>query len=80
MRNRIEARILSQKPTHNLANPFDADDVSRAAESLLQRNRFDRDRLLSEPESEYSDSETSSDESEEDSDNDDDNEWDRQSA
>ena len=71
LRSRIESRIMSQKPSHDLANPFDADDVSRAAESLLQRNRFDRDRLLSEPENSHSESETTSSGS----DSEDDSDW-----
>ena len=38
---------MSQTPTHNIAQPFEYDAIERVAKSLLQRDRFDRDRLPS---------------------------------
>ena len=45
LRARLESRIMSQNPTHDLADPFDAATIAKAAESLLKRDRFDNDRL-----------------------------------
>ena len=36
LRSKIEGRLICQKPNHDLANPFEVEDVSRVAESLLQ--------------------------------------------
>lgn len=44
-RARLEQRIMSQLPDHNLAKPFPSAYVVKAAESLLKRDRFDNDRL-----------------------------------
>ncbi|EKM49115.1 uncharacterized protein PHACADRAFT_107488, partial [Phanerochaete carnosa HHB-10118-sp] len=70
-RNSVESRLLAQNPQHDLANPFKVDDVCKVAEALLHRHRFDRDRLLSEPESENSASETTTDSS----DSEDEDDW-----
>lgn len=46
-RTRLEGRLMSQDPDHDLSTPFPADDINKAAESLLKRDRFDNDRLPS---------------------------------
>ena len=44
-RARIESRLMSQFPDHNLKNPFSISKVSQVAESLLSWDRFDNDQL-----------------------------------
>ena len=46
-RERLEQRLMSQTPTHDIAQPFEYDSIEKVAKSLLQRDRFDRDRLPS---------------------------------
>ena len=70
LRNQLEARLVAQLPHHDMSDPFDVDDVVNAAESLLHRRRFDRDRLLSEPETEDSDLATTTSTEDSDSDHD----------
>ncbi|KAI0734990.1 hypothetical protein BC629DRAFT_1600777 [Irpex lacteus] len=63
-RDRLEFRLMSSKPQHNLDEPFEIPDVTKAAESLLKRDRFDNDRLPSDSEeSDSEDSDSSSSES-----------------
>ena len=62
-RDRLELRLTNQKPDHDLSKPFPMADIIKAAEVLLRRDRFDKDRLPSDSEDsepEDSDSETSS--------------------
>ena len=60
---------MAQNPTHDLEKPFKEEDVCKAAESFLRRDRFDTERLPLEidddsfSESEESDSDTSDDSS-----------------
>ena len=74
-RERLENRLMGQHPTHDISTPFSLDQIEKAAKSLLQEDRFDRERMPSDDEesdedenniftsdSEYSDS--SSDEKE----------------
>lgn len=68
-RDKLEARLLAIDPDHDLENPFDVESVSKVAKSLLQRNRFDNERSLSEDETDY-DSDSESDESDSDWDTD----------
>ena len=42
LRVRLESKILTRNPGRDLADPFDVDEVDTAAESVLQRDRFDR--------------------------------------
>ena len=44
-RGMLEARLMAQKPNHDLEKPFAEDDVCKAAESLLRRDRFDTERI-----------------------------------
>ena len=59
LRTRLEARLLAISPDHDLETPFEIASICKVAKSLLQRNRFDHDRLPSDGED--SDSEHSSD-------------------
>ena len=74
LRMRLENRLLAGDPVRDLSEPFEVDDIDRAAEAILQRDRFDRalDDSDSDEEdssgvesSSESDDESSSDESEE---------------
>ncbi|KAI0338306.1 hypothetical protein BDW22DRAFT_1463099, partial [Trametopsis cervina] len=70
-RHRIESRLMSGSTPLDLDKPFPISDISRIAEVLLKRDRFDKDRLPSDSEesdSEQSSSEDSSDEDESNSD------------
>lgn len=70
-RERLEFRLLSQNPTHDLKSPFPIDKVTKAAETMLKRDRFDNDRLPSDSEdSDEDDSDLDSDESDDNSDDD----------
>ncbi|KAK7685266.1 hypothetical protein QCA50_011629 [Cerrena zonata] len=70
-RDKLEARLLAIYPDHDLENPFKTDSVCKVAKSLLQRNRFDNERTLSEDETDYdSDSESDDEEDEDNSDSD----------
>lgn len=63
-RAKLEARLMAQKPTHNLEDPFKVSDINKAAENLLRRDRFDTERIASDrdddSESEPSDSDSDS--------------------
>lgn len=73
-RERLEHRLMSQSPTHDISKPFNIVDVEKVAKTLLQRDRFDHERLPSDSESDSSsdnestDSESNSSDSESDSD------------
>ena len=41
LRGKIERRILARNPIRDLSEPFNVDDVDKAAEAILQRDRFD---------------------------------------
>ena len=70
-RERLEVRLLGQDPNHDLNNPFDVSVVTKVAENILKRDRFDNDRLPSDDEdSDSEDSELDSDDSDSDSDDD----------
>ena len=56
-RNKLEARLLAIKPDHNLELPFDVEDIDKVAKSLLERNRFDSRRIISETDTEWNSSE-----------------------
>ncbi|KAK7692990.1 hypothetical protein QCA50_004632 [Cerrena zonata] len=60
-RAQLESRLLAIDPSHDLETPFEINDIHKLAKSMLQRNRFDHDRLPSDGE----DSSTSSDEASE---------------
>lgn len=69
-RERLEFRLLSSSPNHDLNKPFPIADVTKAAETILKRDRFDNDRLPSDSEdSDSDDSDEGSDGSDEVSDN-----------
>lgn len=60
LRGKIENRLLAADPARSLVNPFKVSEINKAAEGLLQRDRFD---------SQYNESDDNSDsEVEEDSD------------
>ena len=59
-RDRLEQRLMSQEPDHDLSQPFKAEAIERNAKALLRRDRFDLDRL---PEKDDSDNEEEDDES-----------------
>ena len=70
-RERLEVRLLGQDPNHDLNNPFDVSVVTKVAENILKRDRFDNDRLPSDDEdSDSEDSELDSDDSDSNSDDD----------
>jgi hypothetical protein len=54
LRTRLENRLLAKDPIRDLSEPFEVDDIDRAAEAILQRDRFDR--ALDESDSESDDS------------------------
>lgn len=79
-RDRLENRLMGQYPSHDLAKPFTIERIERVAKALLQRNRFDKERMPSEDEIETdSDIFTDSD-SDSDSDNSDDDDKDKKSS
>lgn len=55
-RDRLENRLMSQNPTHDISTPFEAIKVEAVAKTLLQRDRFDRERMPSEDEYDSSES------------------------
>lgn len=73
-RERLENRLMSQYPTHDISNPFPTTRVDRVAKSLLQRDRFDRERMLSGDEDDSSDDFSDSDSTESSTDSDSDSE------
>lgn len=70
LRNKLENRLLAADPTRSLASPFKVDEINRAAEALLQRDRFDAYMAGSDDEDDSED-EDDSDEDSSDSDEDD---------
>ena len=60
-RERLEHRLMSQSPTHDISTPFSKDAVEKVAKTLLQRDRFDSERLPSEDSDDSDDSDSSSD-------------------
>ena len=76
-RQRLEARLLSRYPDHDINNPWSMEQVSKIAEGILQRSRFDHERLPSDTESDddlFPANDSSSDDSDSsDSDSSDDN-------
>ncbi|OSC97672.1 hypothetical protein PYCCODRAFT_1340317, partial [Trametes coccinea BRFM310] len=40
-RNRLEARLLLRDPSHDMATPFEPEEIRKAAEAILGVNRFD---------------------------------------
>ena len=56
----LEPRLLASQPTYDLSKPFAMAQVNTKAEALLQRNRFDADRLPSDDESSSDDSDSDS--------------------
>ncbi|EPT00589.1 hypothetical protein FOMPIDRAFT_1122500, partial [Fomitopsis schrenkii] len=56
----LEPRLLASQPTYDLSKPFAMAQVNTKAEALLQRNRFDADRLPSDDESSDDDSDSES--------------------
>ncbi|KAK7681970.1 hypothetical protein QCA50_014933 [Cerrena zonata] len=49
-RQKLESRLIATHPDHDMEEPFDVEDIQRAAKSLLKRNRFDSDKLWSDDE------------------------------
>jgi hypothetical protein len=75
MCHQLEFRLVAKDPMHDMRRAFDVEDVVKAAEKALQRDRFDADRSDAEDESSNDeDSEESS------SDDDDDDESDKEDA
>lgn len=67
-RVRLEHRIMSQDPNHDLCTPFAVSSIYKAAETLLKRDRFDNDRMPSDSDdSDVSDATTDMDTDDEDS-------------
>ena len=56
-RDRLEQRLMSQNPYHDLSTPFGEDEIEKNAKALLRRDRFDRDRLPSDEEESDNDDE-----------------------
>jgi hypothetical protein len=78
LRARLENRLLAGDPVRDLSEPFEVDDIDRAAEAILQRDRFDR--ALDDSDSEDEDSsgmDSSSDSDEESSESESDDERER---
>ncbi|KAI0362873.1 hypothetical protein BV20DRAFT_901314, partial [Pilatotrama ljubarskyi] len=44
-RKRLEARLLMEDPHHDMSEPFDPENIRKAAEALLGVDRFDTERL-----------------------------------
>ncbi|KAI0349796.1 hypothetical protein OH77DRAFT_1414305, partial [Trametes cingulata] len=44
-RRRLEARLLMEDPHHDMSEPFDPENIQKAAEALLGVDRFDMERL-----------------------------------
>lgn len=57
----LEPRLLAANPMHDLSKPFDMSEITKTAEAILQRNRFDADRLPSDDEDESESDSDSSD-------------------
>lgn len=51
-RNKLEARLLSQHPNHDPAKPWTVKQIQAAADIILQRNRFDHERMPSDSDTE----------------------------
>ncbi|KAG2079508.1 uncharacterized protein F5147DRAFT_592260, partial [Suillus discolor] len=61
LRSKIETRLLVATPLRDMTTPFAFNDVSKAAEKILQRDRFDTDLVYSDTDdSESEDSDSSS--------------------
>ncbi|KAG2045889.1 hypothetical protein BDR06DRAFT_865241, partial [Suillus hirtellus] len=61
LRSRIETRLLATTPLRDMTTPFTFDEVSQAADKILQRDRFDTDLVYSDTDnSDSSDSDSSS--------------------
>ncbi|KAG1735828.1 hypothetical protein EDB19DRAFT_1638252 [Suillus lakei] len=59
---KIESRLLAPMPLRDMTTPFSFDEVSQAAEKILQRDRFDTDLVYSDTEgSDSNDSDSSDD-------------------
>ncbi|KAF7795489.1 hypothetical protein EIP86_006651 [Pleurotus ostreatoroseus] len=71
-RERLEHRLMSQTPTHDISKPFSISDIEKVAKTLLQHDRFDSERLPSDDEedSDTDDESTDSDSESSDSDSD----------
>ena len=63
-RLRVESRLVSRHPDHDMDSPWTMAEVSKVAESLLQRNNFAHERLPSDSESDASFSEVEMSDSE----------------
>jgi hypothetical protein len=63
----FQNRILASNPIRDLSTPFSSDDVNKAAEAILQRDRFDRFLADSDSEEEKSSGEESSSDSDDES-------------
>ena len=77
-RERLEHRLMSQSPIHDIYKSLTIDDVKKVAKTLLQHDRFDSERLSSDSEESESDSNDESSESDDSStESDDDSDDDR---
>ena len=63
LRTKLENRLLAKDPIRSLVTPFGVDEVNRAAEALLQRDRFDMNFAGSDGEDDSDDGYEESDES-----------------
>jgi hypothetical protein len=79
MKKKIEERLLSKNPTRNMTNPFTVDDITTAAEAILQRNHFDNI-FGDSDEEEVSDEDLTSDDSDSESSDDSDAEYKKRRA
>lgn len=66
-RNKIENRLLASDPTRSLLEPFKVSDINKAAEGLLQRDRFDSYINYSDEDSDDEDSDSEENDSSSDS-------------
>lgn len=60
-REKLETRIRNKLPDHDISRPFPVDVIQASAEELLHRDRFDKQRVIWDPE--YDDGDESDDES-----------------
>ena len=65
-RERLEHRLMGQNPTHDISKPFDIERIEKVAKALLQRDRFDRERLPSDDSDDSDDEDSSDDDSSDD--------------
>lgn len=60
-REKLETRIRNKLPDHDISRPFPVETIQISADELLHRDRFDKARVIWEPDHENEDSDDESD-------------------